>query len=122
LVDADDYYLKFEPLFLKGSARRERSLGPVPFRWAPSNSDFLTVDGLSIGLYRVSLLAKVGENYQETGSDAWVLFCDASRYDALGSSYLNAVTLTQTWGTHVKPNTVRSFLRAELDLLSKEAQ
>jgi hypothetical protein len=119
LMDADDYVLKLEPLFQVDKPTREKSGRPISYQWDPKKPKPLVGVELTPGLYRLSLLSNENEVWEETGTDAWVLISNQARYEELQASFKQAVDLTKDWGKRVKPNTARSFLRAELDRLSK---
>lgn len=118
-MEGGTYHLRFEPLAQGGTAASSPA-AVLPFKWEPGQATSLGACGLKPDMYRLSLLAPGDDDFNETGMEAWVLVTSAERYDSAAKQFGEAMSLAQQWGNQVKPNTVRSFLRANLDLLATQ--
>lgn len=118
-AETGTYYLRFEPLN-QADAAAVKHAEPIAFKWDPTRPSPLGVCGLKVGLYRLSLLEPQGKDFNESGTEAWILVSSPERYDPASGSFAEALKLARDWGKQVKPNTARSFLRANLDLLSTQ--
>lgn len=76
--------------------------------------------GVKPGLYEVNLQRFERGSY-ETFASAWVMVSAPTGYENAAASFRQAVALTEQWGTKVKPDTSRQFLRAHLDHLAGQA-
>ncbi len=119
--EKDRYYLRFLTIPHDGKPASRKSLGPITFDWDPAKPSAIPINDLKPGLYELGLLERDGEEYVPTNITAWVLVSKPGEYGKATSSFQQAKTLTEKWGKDVKPQSVRSFLRAHLDHLAKEA-
>jgi hypothetical protein len=117
-IEAAEYFVRFDPIIRRDSPSKAKSFGPIAFRWDPSRSRHLGVNGLKSGLYRLSIMEKHGNGFDDTGQYAWVLVSNALDYGKNTNSFGEALTLTQQWGRRVRSDVRRSFLRASLDLIA----
>lgn len=119
-IDAGKYFVRFGPIIRDQDSTSGKSLTPVWFEWDPKHPKPLRVSGLVPGLSKLSIVEPHGENFRETGQDAWVLICDESQYAKRSNSFREALTITQQWGQQVHSDVVRGFLRAALDFVAKQ--
>lgn len=118
----DRYLVRFERIS-KNARASSRPPKPLPFDWDKKKPAPLAAAELSPGLYRVSilevsLLEPDGGN-EPSGNEAWVLITTPNLYAKAAPSFDTALNLTKQWGTSVKQNAVRQFLRASLEFISK---
>ena len=121
----DRYLMRIEPVTKGGSTGARRK--PLEFAWNPKKPQPLAAKDLAAGLYRinlleVSLLEPDTDEHEPSGNEAWVLITRADEYTRAASSFEAATKLTKQWGTNVKPNAVREFLRASLDFITAQNQ
>lgn len=105
-----------------GQLRRSANqVGPITLDWDRKRASPVTVPGQQFGLYELVLLDRVNDAYSPTDVTAWVLISRPNAYSKSVASYQQAVGLTKTWGNDVTPEAARSFLRAHLDKLARDA-
>jgi hypothetical protein len=110
-------YFQHDP----GGSSSEEPFGPFVLDWDPSAPSAAAVRGLEPGLYEVGLLSrKEGDQaLRKTGRPAWALLCSARDYSEATASFRQAVTVTRDWENSVSPETVQTFLRADLSELAE---
>jgi hypothetical protein len=124
-MQGEKYVLRFEPL-VKGKTVRGSARKSTAFAWDPKKPAPLNVNGLTPGLYRVSisdvslLEAEGGDDPGE--NEAWILIANPDYYSKAAPSFVAAQNVTKKWGSDVKKTAVREFLRASLDFLTAQAQ
>jgi len=124
-MQGEKYLLRFEPL-VKGKTARGAAKRSLSFAWDPKKPAPLNVNGLTPGLYRVSisdvslLEAEGGDEPGE--NEAWILIANPDYYSKAAPSFVAAQNVTKKWGSDVKKTAVREFLRASLDFLTAQAQ
>jgi hypothetical protein len=114
------YLLRLEQVSSKDRQRVATPVKPVEFDWDPNKPSSLPVIGLMPGLYKVMLLEKEGDKYEPTDTDAWVFISGPGEYEQAAASFQNALTVTKQWGTKVRPDTIREFLRASLEHIATQ--
>jgi hypothetical protein len=123
-MQGDKYLVRFEKIG-KDKKAVAGPLKPLPFTWDAKKPEPLAAGELSPGLYRVSLLdvsllEPDGTN-ESTGNEAWVLITTPTGYAKAAPSFDAAVNVTRQWGTNVKQNAVRTFLRASLEFITTQS-
>jgi hypothetical protein len=123
-MQGDHYLIRFERVRSRAELAQGRSPKPLDFNWDPKKPQPLTVKDVAPGLYKVSLLEVSlledrGE-HEPTGSEAWVLVASPDQYPKAAFSFDEAGRVTRQWGTNVKQNAVREFLRAALDFITAQ--
>ncbi|MGA9998433.1 MAG: hypothetical protein WBP93_23670 [Pyrinomonadaceae bacterium] len=123
-MQGDKYLVRFEKIG-KDKKSVAQPLKPVPFIWDSKKPEPLVAGEIGPGLYRVSildvsLLEPDGTN-ESTGNEAWVLITAPTDYAKAAPSFDDAVKMTRQWGPNVKPNAVRSFLRASLEFITTQS-
>lgn len=88
-------------------------LGKTPSGFAP-----VAVSEIKTGLYEVDLLRNNGSVYESLAT-AWILVREAGAYDKTLTSFREAAEMTKSWGSKVRPETTRAFLRAFLASLEQ---
>jgi hypothetical protein len=124
-MSSDRYLIRLERI--QGSSvniSRGRTPKPLDFNWDPRKPQPLTVNQLAPGLYKVSLLEvsllEPSGEHERTGNEAWVCIASPAQYEKAESSFQEATKVTKQWGTDVKQNTVREFLRASLEFITAQ--
>jgi hypothetical protein len=124
-MQGDRYLLRFEQMSKKVNISRGRSPEPLKFTWDPKKPQPLVAKELVPGLYKVSLLevslleSDAGA-HDPTGNEAWVFVARPDQYPKASSTFDAATQVTKQWGTNVRQNTVREFLRASLDFINAQ--
>jgi len=120
-MQGDKYLLRFEPI----SKEKAGSAARLPFDWDPRKPVSLPANGLSPGLYRISIshvsLLESEGSAGASGHEAWILIADPDYYSKAAPSFLEAQNVTRKWGNSVKKSAIREFLRASLDFLTQSA-
>jgi hypothetical protein len=124
-MQGEKYVLRFEPL-VKGKTVRGAAPKSMSFAWDPKKPAPLNVNGLTPGLYRVSIsdvsLLEAEGSDDPGENEAWVLITSPDYYSRAAPSFVAAQNVTKKWGSDVKKNAVREFLRASLDFLTAQTQ
>jgi hypothetical protein len=124
-MQGEGYLLRFEQMSKKKNNSRDRSPKPLKFNWDPKKPQALVVNELAPGLYKVSLLEvslleSDGGAHDPTGNEAWVFVARPDQYSKASATFDAATNVTRQWGTNVRQNTVREFLRASLDFINAQ--
>lgn len=112
------FVLDFKPLSVPGEPTSRSRIGPLTLDWDPQKPASLSIPNLQPGLYEIRQLEEGSLEPSGPGTEAWVLVANPTDYEKLRSCFSRAQAVTKEWGTSVKPNTVRSFLRGDLDYLA----
>lgn len=112
-LPADEYGFTLTPILVDGGVV-ERVGEPTTARlaWDPRAPRALRVPGLQPGLYELGLVG---------ASDvAWVLVCAGAGCDAVRTQFREVGDMAARWAGQVAAPDVRAFIRAALDLLSRQ--
>lgn len=123
-MPADKYLVRFEKIDKDGSSAP--ALKPFPFTWDARKPEPLVARDLGPGLYRVSVLEvsllETDGGSEPSGNEAWVLVSTPTTYTKAAPSFDAALNVTKQWGTSVKQNAVRQFLRASLQFITTQTK
>jgi hypothetical protein len=111
------FYVRLRAIPGNGKSASTSTLGPLPLQWDQAQDD-LSLSGVRPGLFEISLWEPRGGDFEATGISAWILLTTASDYEQAAASFEKAIALTVDWGSQVKREIARSFLRAHLDQLA----
>jgi hypothetical protein len=100
----------------------DRISAEASIKWKRGDVIMIPAQGVSPGLYMLSIWEKLNSRLTPTGDNAWVLIVHSSKYKTVLTSYNEAVSLTRKWGNTVEPEAVHSFLRAYIQFLSSREQ
>ena len=112
------YVLNFKPLPISGQSTSSARIGPLTVDWDPQRPASLSIPNLQTGLYEIQQLEEGTLEPNGPGTEAWALIANPADYEKLSSCFSRAQAVTKEWGANVKANTVRSFLRGDLDYLA----
>ena len=123
-MQGDKYLVRFEKIDKDRSSAH--ALKPFPFTWDPRKPQPLVARDLGPGLYRVSVLEvsllEPDAGSGPSGNEAWVLVSTPTTYPKAAPSFDAALGVTKQWGTNVKQNSVRQFLRASLEFITTQTK
>ncbi len=121
-MQGDKYLVRFEKIEKNKSAAP--AMKPFPFTWDAKKPEPLVARDLAPGLYRVSVLEvsllEPDSGSEPSGNEAWVLVSTPTSYTKAAPSFDAALSVTKQWGTSVKQNAVRQFLRASLEFITTQ--
>lgn len=112
------YNLQYRSVSRGGETAAGKSPWRIAYDWTPGKPASVSIPNLKPGLYELDLLEKAGEDFEPTGTGAWILVSQPAGYKKDAASFEEATTLTAQWSGEVAPNDSRSFLRAYLDHLN----
>lgn len=107
------YRLRLVPA--KGEPDRLKTTA-FEINWDAGTASPISASGLPPGLYRILVLDGRDE---PTGSDSWVLICDAREFPRTSAKFRMAVTWADRWHGGAAHTAGRTFLRAYLDNLTQ---
>jgi len=117
----DLYHLEFRRIDASGEIGRPLNTDPLQFQWSRSPNAQIAVNGLRPGLYRLNLLTKTGSDKGLAYTHSWALISDPAQYEEVRSLYMEAErTAGVEWGKDLRPETIRSLLRAYIHHLAIE--
>ncbi len=114
---ADRYLVRLRRIGAEAAAP-EPLPSPMTITWDPARPSQVTLGTVEAGLYKFSLLDAHSEGHEPTGTEAAVLVSTPGDYRRLAASFQEAIDLTKRW-KGVKPDAIRSFLRAYLEALAE---
>ena len=112
-LPADEYGFTLTPIQVDGAAvRRIGEPTTARLAWDPRAPQALRTPGLQPGLYELGMVG---------ASDvAWVLVCVGDGCDAVRAQFHDVGDMATRWAGQVAAPDVRAFVRAALDLLSRQ--
>ena len=93
---------------------------PIVYDWDPAAPSPVKAPGIQPGLYEMERLAKDERGFASAGVVAWVLIPKPDEYEKVSYCFGKVVQVATKWGGDIKPNTMRRYLRANLDYLFTE--
>lgn len=95
------------------------SLDPEPSKWSDSTkiNDLSALPFKGTGLFEINLLRSNGTNFEPVAS-AWILVAEKADFEKANDAFREIRNLTDQWGDKVRPETLRLFHQAALEMLA----
>lgn len=114
------FFLRLNAAPGKQSVDHSPDVAPTVYDWDPAAPSAFKAPGIQPGLYEIERLAEGEGGFATAGVIAWILIPQPDEYEKVSYCFGKVVQVATKWGGAIKPDTTRTYLRANLDYLFTE--